>query len=74
MLDRKLHEKQIKAKGKTFNEKVNAVFSDNKILNDSIHYICIAAISIDYFMKIDKDYPQVYLQEWKYKIKKNQVH
>ena len=55
MLDRKLHEKQIKAKVKTFNEKVNTVFSDNKIPNGSIHYICIAAISIDSFMKIDKD-------------------
>ena len=47
-------EKYIKAKVKTFNKVINTVFSDKKIPNGSIHYIRIAAISIDSVMKIDK--------------------
>ena len=36
-----------------------------------MHYTCIACINIDSVMKMDKKYfPQVYLEECKYKIKK----
>ena len=36
-----------------------------------MHYTCIACITIDPVMKISKkNYPQVYLEESKYKIKK----
>ena len=35
------------------------------------HYICIPAIDIDSVLKIDKKaYPQAYLEEFKYKLKK----
>ena len=35
------------------------------------HYICIPAIDIDSVLKIDKKvYPQAYLEERKYKLKK----
>ena len=35
------------------------------------HYICIPAIDIDSVLKIDKRaYPQAYLEECKYKLKK----
>ena len=35
------------------------------------HYICIPAIDIDSVLKIDKNaYPQAYLEECKYKLKK----
>ena len=44
-------EKYIKTKVKTFNGVVNTVVSDDK---ESIHYICIAAINIDFVMKIYK--------------------
>ena len=47
-------EKYIKAKVKTFNGVINAVFSDNKIPKEGIHYTRIAAICIDSVMKIDK--------------------
>ena len=33
---------------------INTVFSDNEIPKEGIHYICIAAGSIDSVMKIDK--------------------
>ena len=36
-----------------------------------MHYTCIACITIDSVMKMDKKYfPQVYLEDCKYKIKK----
>ena len=36
-----------------------------------MHYTCIACITIDSVMKMDKKYfPRVYLEEYKYKIKK----
>ena len=47
-------EKYIKAKVKTFNSVVNTVFLDYEIPKESIRYICIAEVSIDSVMKIDK--------------------
>ena len=39
-----------------------------------MHLTCIACITIDSVMKMDKkNYPQIYLEECKYKIKKIQV-
>ena len=36
-----------------------------------MHYACIACITIDSVMRMDKkNYPQVYLEECRYKIKK----
>ena len=38
------------------------------------HYICIPAIDIDSVLKIDKKaYPQSYLEECKYKLKKRKL-
>ena len=60
MLNIKLHsnpvydEKYVKAKLKTYNEVVNTIFSEDKIPKESIHSVCIAAISIDSVMKIDQ--------------------
>ena len=37
-----------------------------------MHYTCIACITIDSVMKIEKNnYLQVYLEEYKYSVKKN---
>ena len=38
-----------------------------------MHYTCIACIAIDFVMKMEKNYPQVYLEECKYKVKKIQM-
>ena len=39
-----------------------------------MHYACIACITIDSVMKIEnKNYPQVYLEECKYNVKKIQM-
>ena len=38
------------------------------------HYICIPAIDIDSVLKIDKIlYPQAYLEQCKYKLKKRKI-
>ena len=38
------------------------------------HYTCIACITIDSVMRMEKkNYPQVYLEECKYKIKKTKM-
>ena len=49
-------------------------FLDNEILKEKSHYICIAAICIDSIMRVDKkNYPQVYLEQCKYKVKREKL-
>ena len=46
----------------------------NSVLKENIYYACIACITIDSVTKTNKkSYPQVYLEECKYKIKKVQM-
>ena len=53
---------------------VNTLFSGNEIPKERNHYICIAVICIDSVLKVDKkNYPQVYLEPWKYKIKRRKL-
>ena len=43
----------------------------NDIPKENIHYTCIVCITIDSVLTIDeKNHPQVYLEECKYKVKK----
>ena len=50
---------------------MNTLFSGNVIPKERNHYICIAAICIDSVLKVDKkNYPQVYIEQCKYKIKR----
>ena len=49
-------------------------FRSDAVPKKGVHYTCIACISIDSVMKIErKNYPQVYLEECKYKIKKKNL-
>ena len=44
----------------------------NEIPKENVHYTCIACITIDSVMKMDKmNYLQLYLEECKYIVKKN---
>ena len=46
-------------------------FLVNNILKENTYYTCIACITVDSVMKMNKkNYPQVYLTECKYKVKK----
>ena len=46
----------------------------NSLPKENMHYTCIACIGIDSVIKMEKkNYPQVYLEERKYKIRKIQM-
>ena len=48
--------------------------NNNSIPIERNHYICIPAIDIDSVLKIDKKaYPQAYLEQCKYKLKKRKI-
>ena len=64
-------DKYIKTKVKTFSSMINTLFSGNEIPKERSRYTCMAAICIDSVLNVDKkNYPQVYLEQCKYKIKK----
>ena len=68
-------DKYILAKLKLFKKKNIITFNNNNIVPmEKNHYICIPAIDIDSVLKIDKKvYPQAYLEECKYKLKKRKI-
>ena len=64
-------DKYILAKLKIFNKINRTTFTNNVMPLEKNHYICISAIDIDSVLKIDKRlYPQAYLGQCKYKLKK----
>ena len=65
-------DKYILAKLKMFKKKNLTTFNNNNIVPiEKNNYICIPVIDIDSVLKIDKkEYPQAYLEEYKYKLKK----
>ena len=69
------NDKYILAKLKIFRKKNLTTFNNNDIIpKEKNHYICIPAIDIDSVLKIDKKaYPQAYLEESKYKLKKRKL-
>ena len=69
-------DKYLVAKLKIFN-KINRTTFNNKndIPTERNHYICIPAIDIDSVLKIDnkRAYPQAYLEQCKYNLKKRKI-
>ena len=64
-------DKYIKTKVKAFDGVIDTHISDNKIPKEGNHYICIAAMRIDSILKVNKkNYPQIYLRQCQYNIKK----
>ena len=64
-------DKYIIAKLKIFKNLNITTFTNNVIPVEKTHYTCISAIHIDSVLKIDKiAYPQAYLEQCKYKLKK----
>ena len=68
-------DKYILAKLKIFKKKNLTIFNNTNIVPiEKNHYICIPAIDIDSVLKTDKKpYPQAYLEECKYKLKKRKL-
>ena len=66
--------KYLKTKVKENDGSIKTNFSGNGILKENMHYTCITCITIGSVVKMDEKYfPQVYLGECKYKIKKIQM-
>ena len=63
-------EKYINAKVREFNGVIKTNFLGDEIRKENVHYTCIACITIDSVKRMEKIYPQVYLEKCKYKIKK----
>ena len=68
------NDKYILTKLKIFKKKNLTTFNNNIVPIEKNNYICIPAIDIDSVLNIDKKaYPQAYLEECKYKLKKRKL-
>ena len=62
----------LKAKAREFDDVIKTNILGNDVPKENMHYTCLACITIDSVMKIDKkNHPQVYLEECKYRVKKH---
>ena len=68
-------DKYLVAKLKIFNKINRTTFNNNNIPIERNHYICIQAVDIDSVLKTDnkRAYPQAYLEQCKYKLKKRKI-
>ena len=63
--------KYLKAKVRKFNSNINTKFLGNNLPKENTDYTCIAWITVDSVLRMrKKNYPQVYLEQCKYKVKK----
>ena len=65
--------KYLKAKVREFDGMIKTTFLGNNMPKENMHYTSIACITIDSVLTVDKNHPQVYLEECKYKLKKIQM-
>ena len=67
-------EKYIKAKVREFNGVIKANFLGDEMPKENVHYACIVSTTIDANMRMKKkNYLQVYLEEYKYKMRKTKM-
>ena len=72
--------KYLKAKVREFDGNMKTSFLGNNLPRENICYTCTACITIDFdsVLKMNKkNYPQIYLEECKYRVKKrkySQIH
>ena len=63
--------KYLKTKVREFDGNIKINFLGNNLQKENTYYTCIACITVDSVMNMNKkNYPQVYLEECKYKVKK----
>ena len=68
---RKEFDSEPKTDVKFYNGKINTNFYNNKIPNEDSQFMCLSVISIDPIFRTGKNYyPQVFLEECKYIVKK----
>ena len=66
-------EHYMKVKVREFNRAIKTNFLSDEVLKENKHYTYIACITIDSVVRMEKNCPQVYLEECKYKIKKTKM-
>ena len=67
-------DRYLKAKVRESDGVIKANFLGSDVPKENMHYTCIACITIDSVLRIDKkNHPQVYLEECKCKVKKMQM-
>ena len=67
------NDQYIKTKVKTF-KIIKTLFDNDKIPEEKIEYECIPCISVDSVLEIEKKYyPQVYLEQCKYKVNERKI-
>ena len=67
------NDKYIKAKIKSYENKLNTNFQGKKIPKENALYKCLLLILLDSVVRVSKKcYPQILLRECKYEIKKDQ--
>ena len=63
----------IKTQVKTF-ETIKTLFDNDKIPEERVEHECIPCVSVDSVLKIEKKwFPQVYLEQCKYKVKERNI-
>ena len=63
--------KYLKTKGREFDGSIKTNFLGNSLPKENTYYTCIVCITVDSVLKMNKkNYPQIYLEECKYKVKK----
>ena len=68
------NDKYIKAKIKSYGDKVNTNFQVKKIPIENESYMCLSLIMLDSVIRVSKKYyPQTLLEECKYETKKNKM-
>ena len=68
------NEKYIKTKIRTYEDRIITNFQGKKVPKENASYNCIALVGIDCVIRINKKYyPQAYLNERKYRIRKNRT-
>ena len=64
----------IKTKVKTFSDMIKTFFDGNEIPKERIEYTCIACISVDSVLKVDKKIiHKFFLEQCKYDVKKREI-
>ena len=62
--------KYLKVKGREFDGNIKTNFLGYDVPKENTYYTCISCVTLDSVMKMNKkNYPQVYLEECKYKAK-----
>ena len=68
------NQKYLKVEVREFDGMIKTNFLSDEVPKENIHYAWIACITIDSAMRMEKkNYPQVYVEECKYKVKKIQM-